>query len=49
MKRKKFHPVRTDCCMVYLPNYVLSFADKVVFDLRSIGPFHLVRCEGISL
>ena len=49
VQRRGFHPVRTDCCTVYLPNYRLTYADSVTFDLRSIGPFHTVRCEGISL
>ena len=47
--RKGFHPMSTDCCTVYLPNYRLTYADTVTFDLRSLGPIKMVRCEGISL
>ena len=49
IRRKGFHPIDCDGIAVLLPNYKLEYAEEVVFSLRKLGPFSMVKAEGIEL
>ena len=49
IKRKNFHRLDCDGIPVLLPNYRLEYAEEVIFDLKRIGPFAMVKTEGIGL
>lgn len=49
IKRQHFHPIHTPDTVVLLPNYRLELQKEIVFDLRKIGPFAMVKATGIDL